>query len=148
MTRQVISPPAEPKEVMRGGFETAAAAPSGDSYSDRLLKLIPAETVAVYIAVQGILESSLGSPGQEGQLAIWLWALFAIIAILNIVYMGRILHVTDTRQYVLVTLSFVVWVLSIGGPFRFLSFYQPFIGAVVLTLYTFAIPMFYSGVQA
>jgi len=145
MTRQVISPPSEPKEVMRGGFEPAAA-PAGDSYSDRLLKLIPGETVAVYLAVQGILESSLG--GEEVRLAIWLWALFAIIGVLNILYMGRILKVTDTKQYVFVTLSYAIWVLSIGGPFRFLSFYEPFIGAVILTLFTFAAPMFYNGVQA
>jgi hypothetical protein len=117
-----------------------------DGYLERVLKLIPAETVAVYLFLQGVLQSALDGSNEIGQLQAWLWGIFFVLLVGNILYIRRYLDVTDTAQYLIMTLAYVVWVFTIGGPFQYLSFYQPFIGSVVLGLFTFFVPLLYKGV--
>ena len=117
-----------------------------DAYLERLLKLIPAETIAMHLFIQGILQSALASPKQRSQLQVWLWAVFAILIVGNIFFLQRFLSVKDPIQYVILTLAFIVWVLTLGGPFEFLGFYQPFMGSVILGFFMFFVPIFYDGV--
>lgn len=143
MGRQVIKPPDD-----RGGTRGPAPAPSTeDTYLERLFKLIPSETIAVYLFIEGVLLSALSGAGQQNQLVTWLWAVMAILLIGNYFYLRRLLKVTDPVQHVILALAFVVWVFTIGGPFQFLSFYEPFMGAVILGLFTFFVPIFYQGVS-
>ncbi len=137
MGRQVIKP---------SGTRSVTPAPgTEDAYLERLLKLIPAETVAVYLFLQGVLQSALSE--QEGQLQAWLWGVFLVLLVGNVFYIRRFHDVTDPVQYVILSLGFIVWVLTLGGPFAFLSFYQPFMGSVILGLFTFLVPIFYTGVS-
>lgn len=135
-------------EAVRSGTDSAANDGTGtqDLYFERLLKLIPGETVAVYLFIDGILKSALSTPEQSGQLQIWLWMIFGILFIGNILYLKRFNQIKDITQLVILSLAFVVWIFTVGGPFVYLSFYQPFIGSVILGLFTFLVPIFYKGV--
>ena len=123
-----------------------APAPAGtagtqDDYIDRLMKLIPADTVALYLSLDGIVRSGLkGDPA----LSTWMWALFVVVTVGNVLY-WRKTGVTDVVQYVVLTLAFVVWVFTIGGPFHDLPWYKPFMGSVLLGLFTFFAPLLYKG---
>lgn len=114
-----------------------------DKYLSRLLKLIPGETVALFLFLIGILKSSLSPDGRE--LQVWLWVIFGIMLVLNIFYLIKLETVTDPAQLGILTLAFAIWVYTIGGPFVYLSFYRPFIGSIILGLFTFCIPIFYKG---
>ncbi len=122
----------------------AAGAPgTQDEYLDRLLKLIPGETVAAYLFVVGVIQTALKA--QPSALGLWLWIVFAVIGVGNFFYWKRA-KVTDPAQYVLLTLAYAVWVFTIGGPFATTGWYQPFMGSVILGMFTFLAPQFYKGV--
>lgn len=140
MARQILY-----REAMRG--HGTAATPPDDRYSERLFKLIPAETVAVYLSLQGVLTSSLSAPGQAARLNTWLWVIFAIMLGLNALYLRNVQKVTDLKQQAILGLAFLIWVFTMGGPFKSLSFYEPFMGSLALTLFTFAMPLVYRGKQ-
>ena len=82
MTRQVVKPSGE-RGIDGGG---------GDAYMERLIKLIPGETVAMYLFLQGVIQSGLSD--QEGQLKIWLWVIVGILAAGNLFYLKK-----STRSY-------------------------------------------------
>jgi hypothetical protein len=136
MTRQVIR---------RSDAAVRAAGTPGtqDEYLDRLLKLIPGETVAAYLFVVGVIQTALKA--QPGALGLWLWIVFGVIGVGNFFYWKRA-KVTDPAQYVLLTAAYVVWVFTIGGPFATTGWYQPFMGSVILGLFTFLAPQWYKGV--
>jgi hypothetical protein len=138
MSRQVIY-----CEALRG--QSATAMPSQERYDEKLLKLIPAETVAVYLSLQGVLMSAMAAPAQAQRLNIWLWIIFVVMFMLNWLYLREFQRVTDPKQQAILAAAFVVWVFTMGGPFRSLSFYEPFMGSLALTLYTFVVPLLYRG---
>jgi hypothetical protein len=137
MTRQVIR---AKEDITRAGAGTVSG--TQDGYLERLLKLIPTETVAAYLFLDGVIRSSLkGDPSLNA----WLWAIFALIAVGNILY-WRKTGVTHFVQYILLTIAFVVWIFTIGGPFAQEPWYKPFMGSVILGLFTFFVPSIYKGV--
>jgi hypothetical protein len=143
MGRQVIKAPKD-----RGGVRGPTPAPgTEDAYLERLFKLIPSETIAVYLFIEGVLLSAFSGADQQSQLTTWLWVILVILLIGNFFYLRRLQGVTDPAQHVILALALIVWVFTIGGPFQYLSFYQPFMGAVVLGLFTFFVPIFYTGVS-
>lgn len=103
------------------------------NYRDRLLKLIPSEIVAAYLVLSGIIprEAKLGT-------------LIVSIVLLVLVpfYLWRLHNVQRTSQLIITTISFVVWVYSIGGgPFAAWELYEPWIASVILVLWTLVIPL-------
>ena len=142
MARQVLKagPPTNLEAAnVRAGGQT-------DAYLERLLKLIPAETVTVYVFIDGILRSALGGAANLSKLRTILWIVFAAVAVGNLFYLKKA-KVTAFTQYLVMTAAFVVWIISLGGPFNLYSWYQPFIGSVVLALFTFLIAPVYRGVS-
>ena len=140
MTRQVIGGRQPPATRGVGGAE-AAAPPAADDYLDRLMKLIPADTVALYLSLDGVIRSGLAG---DPSLRTWLWVLLVVVAAGNILY-WRKTGVTHVGQYIVLTVAFVVWVFTIGGPFHDLPWYKPFMGSVLLGLFTFFAPFLYKG---
>lgn len=138
-----------PRQVYKDTGQQFAArglddqAPQADNYIDRLLKLIPSETIAMYLFLQGVLKSSELKEGLE--LNAWLWGLFIVLAFGNILYLRKYLGVKDTLQLSILTIAFVIWVTTLGGAFALLGGYKDFMGSVLLGLYTFFAPMFYTG---
>ena len=115
----------------------------GDVYMDRLLKLIPAESVTVYMFLDGVLRSALDG----NALRVWSWIVFGIVLTGNILYLKKS-NIKDFVQYVIMELALVVWVIGLGGPFALYSWYQPFIGSIALGVFTFLFAKFYKGISA
>jgi|SRR5882762_10481297 len=106
-----------------------------DSYGDRLIKNIPAEVLALYVFLSGVLHAAADAPP-------WLhWAVFVALLIGTPFYLKNVQKVEKLKQRLLSTGAFAVWVFSLGaqGPFAMLAWYRPVYGALLLPLYTFAI---------
>ena len=106
-----------------------------EKYLGRLLKLIPSEIVAAYLAIQGIV------PVDSRK-----WGLLVVSLVLFIItplYLRKIQKVEKISQIVVSSLSLVVWVYSLGGPFVLFNIHEPWISSVVLLLWTTFIPQFF-----
>lgn len=116
----------------------AAGGTQPDRYQDRLIKYIPADVIAVYLAIAGILKTANGHvPLQTIQ-----WVVFLILVPGTWLYLWRVAQVTKWQQIAISVVAFVVWVFSLGGPFAQFAWYDPVYGAVLLPLYTFLVPIF------
>jgi hypothetical protein len=115
--------------------------PKRDDYSDRLIKYIPAEIVSVYLFVSGILRTA--GDQVPASTRNWLeWGVLIFLAGMTPVYLRRLQGVRKKQQWAIVTVSFVIWVFTLGGPFAQLGWYRPLYGALLLPLYTFTIATF------
>src|SRR5574340_529342 len=106
-----------------------------DNYLSRLLKYIPAESVSAYMTLDGLVRSSQN----QLSLQIGLWAVFGIGLIGTWFYLWKLYNVTKIGQLVISTIAFAIWVFALGGSFAYFSWYQPWIGKVLITVYTFLI---------
>jgi len=103
-------------------------------YRGKLLKLIPSEIVAAYMALQGVVPENSAK---------WGLTIVAILLLLITPFYLRIVEkVKGKPQIVFSTISFIVWLYSLGGPFRYFDLYQPWIATIVLVLWTMLIPVF------
>ena len=103
------------------------------NYKDRLLKLIPSEIVAAYMVLAGIIPPDRAKWG----------TLIVSIVLLVLVpfYMWRMQNVRHNSQLIVTTISFVVWLYSLGGPFAAWGLHESWIGSVILILWTLIIPV-------
>lgn len=135
-------------------FKIAAQAPPPDSkvtdsYAEKLIKYIPADILAAYVAIAGITESN--NP------PLWLtWGVFGVLLALTPLYVCYVktqpAGFVSSKMFHWVTacLAFTAWVFALGGPFAAtFTWYQPYLGSVVLILTTLIIPVmegqFYPG---
>lgn len=102
-------------------------------YRDRLLKLIPTEIVAAYMVLSGIIPADSAKWG----------TLIVSIVLLVLVpfYLWRMHNVHRNSQLIVTTISFAVWLYSLGGPFKAWGLYESWIGSVILILWTLIIPL-------
>lgn len=106
-----------------------------------MLKLIPTEIIAAYMAVHGIFQGQVIELGGSDVTRFVGWTVFFVLLVLTPLYLVKIHNVRGRTQLVLTTLSFVVWVYTLGGPFQMVGWYQPQIASCVLVLWTLAIPL-------
>ena len=102
-------------------------------YKARLLKLIPSEIVAAYLVLSGII------PEESAK-----WGILIVSVVLLILvplYLWRIHNVKRCAQIIITTISFVVWVYSLGGPFLSWGMHKAWIGSVILVLWTLIVPL-------
>jgi len=115
-----------------------------DPYQSKLLKLIPSEIVGVYLTIFGIIKSTYGEITLPETSGIITWIVFGILLVLTPLYLKFVMKVSKGMQIALTTVGFVIWVLTIGGPFSTLetgdSKLIPLLGAIVLPIYTLFIP--------
>jgi hypothetical protein len=111
-----------------------------DDYPTQLLKYIPAEIVAAFVAINGALKSAASVPMPVG------WIVFIVLTVITPLYIWRVTKKEDMKnakaQIAVSTFAFVFWVFAIGGPFTNLSWYLPIYGTIILPLYTLLIPLF------
>ena len=89
-----------------------------DDYLTRLLKYIPAESVALWIALYGIVTGA----SSEIPIDIVTWLIFIALAILTPLYLWRIAKVTSEMQiaisftqYAIRTRQYYFYVLTLGN---------------------------------
>ncbi|MCU0461057.1 MAG: hypothetical protein MUF36_03430 [Bacteroidales bacterium] len=120
-------------------------------YSDKLVKLIPTEIIGAYMVLSNILGSAAGNiqtsvkpfPVTDNDLKpILLQVVFFVLLILTPVYLKKISKVNNVTQLIVTTVSFIIWVYTLGGPFIVWGIYYSLIGSVVLVLWSVIIPLF------
>jgi hypothetical protein len=120
-----------------------------DSFQSKLLKLIPSEIVGVYLTIFGIIKSTYGEITFNDTSGIIIWVVFGILLIMTPLYLKFVMKITKGMQIALTTLGFIIWVLTIGGPFSTLepgdSKLIPLLGAILLPIYTLFIPFVFPG---
>jgi len=132
-----------PYRIRRSAMKKVAAT-KGDQfkeYLERLMKLIPAEVIGLYLTVIGVIPSRIG---------IVAWAGFCLIAVLLIRIWGTAdtaAHEPPDWKHVFISVvAYLVWIYSIGsGPFATFNLYVPWVGTVLVSAVTFLAPYIYRG---
>jgi hypothetical protein len=114
-----------------------------ESYFEKLLRYIPADIVAGYVALNGIIV------GEAGNSPILQWIVFGALLVLSPLYMCYMktqppgIALNKTFPCLVSALSFAVWVFALGGPFaaQWPTLYTPVYGSVLLILTTLTIPV-------
>lgn len=136
MPREIISA-TDLIKIREAGSDpkSGTTAVTSDKYVDRLFKYIPAELVAGYIFVTGVLKQLTNA----GEIRTLQWSLFLVFCILTPLYLWRIQKVKKVLQHVISTLSFIVWVFALGGPFALYGWYNPVYGQILLPVFTLVV---------
>lgn len=116
------------------------------SYFEKLLLYIPADLVAGYLALDGIIKQSIPDVGSIN----WIyWAVFASMLLLTPLYIffkpsdSSVLQCTPRFRVITGSIAFVVWVFALGGPFAVtFDWYRPVYGSLLLIITTLTIPVF------
>ena len=122
----------------------AVASPQDDFkfYLDRLMKMIPAEVVSLYLIGNGFIPA-----GQSVGLAVW--ALVCLAGVLALRAYGtadpEANKSPDWVHVVISAVAFVIWVYTLGGPFAAANIYEPYVGSLLVLAWTFFVPLFYKG---
>jgi hypothetical protein len=114
-----------------------------DSYSEKLLKYIPADIVSAWLALVGILTQAVGT------LPHWLsWSVFGALLSLTPFYVcylkTPVPGFTSNKLFHWITacIAFSTWVFAMGGlPFVGLSWYKPVFGSLALIFVTLLLPV-------
>jgi hypothetical protein len=124
---------------------TAASLPPSDtfdSYLDRLLKMIPAEVISLYLVGGGLI------PEDQG-LALAIWAGVCLIGVVLLRAYGTADPAqnksTDWIHVAISSVAFVILVYSLGGPFQEYGLHVPYVGSLLVLAWTFFLPIFYRG---
>jgi hypothetical protein len=127
------------RRIVSKRLDDGTSKDSVDGYQDRLLKYIPADINAAWLALTGIIKSAASVP----QTTV-LWILFGILLVLTPIWVWK--QTSESKkpnaavtQIVISTGAFFVWVFALGDPFTSLSFYQPVYGSILLILYTLVV---------
>ena len=105
---------------------------TGDNYRDRLLKLIPSELLGTYMAVN----AALISMDPSTMSTVLLWVVFGICLAATPLWLWFGQGVRKVLQIVLTSIAFVIWVMTVSGPFTTIPDYKPVIGTVFLILFS------------
>ncbi|KAF2516682.1 hypothetical protein [Flavobacterium foetidum] len=117
-----------------------------NDFKDRLIKLIPAEIIAAYISISGLI-IAFAKQKPEAEKSHLLWIIILILMILTPVYLIKVLGISKKRQILFSTIGFLIWAFATASPYTndVLGFSFELITSVILILYTLLIPLFYKG---
>jgi hypothetical protein len=111
-------------------------------YLDRLLKMIPAEVVSLYLVGSGFIPT-------EQSIVLTVWAVVCLVGLVLVRAYGTAdtakNEPTDWVHVAISSVAFVIWVYSLGGPFAAFNLYVPYIGSLLVLAWTFFVPIFYKG---
>ncbi len=150
MSRQIVT-----EKFIRRDLEAAKAAAAGagdreakaDDYTTKIVKLIPSETVALYLFLSGVIAAAKPDVAEQGPL---LTFVFVVLFLATLLYLRRVAGVKSHLQLGISAVAFLVWVFSLGGPFPYLLpmiglSYDQLWGAVLLPIFTFIAPILDNG---
>ena len=113
---------------------------AADTYTDKLIKYIPADVVAAWTAASGII----ASVAKESQaLLFWVAFVFGLVAttLWTLRQTSMPAKPPAITQTVISTIAFVIWVYALGGPFASVGIYSPPVGSLFLIGYTLLVPL-------
>jgi hypothetical protein len=137
ITRPPMVKAAAKKEGPASGKQTPI-----QSYMERLVKLIPAEVVGLYLVGQGIIP-----PAEKTALVVWSIVCLGLVVLVRATTTGdRANNIAPQWGAVAVsTISFVIWVYNMPGPFQAFGVAVPFVGSLAVLVWTFIVPFLYQG---
>jgi hypothetical protein len=112
-----------------------------DEYKDRLLKYIPADIIAAYLALRSLIDLIQN----RAAVPTVRFVVFVIVLAITIPWQRNVAQIRKWQQVWIGLGAFVVWAISLGEPFTaevLGTWYDPAYGAMLLVLYTFLIPLF------
>ena len=109
-----------------------------DSYTERLVKLLPAEGIAAVTAIKGIVPEGSRS-------LLWLWITFAVVGIFVVLWATRARHITSAMQISFILAAYTIWTANIlwdtlQNSYEFLADVGGFAPALAAILFTLFIP--------
>jgi hypothetical protein len=114
-----------------------------NTFTDKLVKLIPTEIVGAYMVLSSILgfnpTSSDASTSEMTRILIVV--VFFILLALTPAYLWKISGVRYRRQLVMTTVSFAVWVYTLGGPFVIWKIFYQEVAAIILVIWSLILPL-------
>lgn len=141
MGRSIITTAPAATVAARGGpGSESGAAPAVDSYSDALIKLIPAEVIGVYLAMQSILANAR----EKSDWVFLIVFLFGVFA--TYFYLRVSLKVSNKLQLLLSVGAFCVWAYSMVP--EYYSWHNGTYAGLLLIAYTFIAPKISLDVKA
>lgn len=111
-------------------------------YLDRLLRMIPGEVVGLYMIGSGFIPAEYSN---------WLigWSILCLVLVFIVRWFGTADPKADKKPQPVPVLiaagAFVIWLYWLGGPFIILKIHKPFIGSLLVLVWSFVIPIFYHG---
>jgi ABC-type proline/glycine betaine transport system permease subunit len=137
-----MSAPFRIKHPQAGFQKVSTGNESVSQYFERLMKMIPGEVVGLYIVGSGLVPS-------ENRWTLTIWTLFCLVAVVVVRAWGT---ADPTQQLgpqwtavVISSVSFLIWVYSMGGPFAAYGIAVPYIGSLLVLAWTFFVPLVYKG---
>lgn len=149
MRRIVTKSDLQKATLHKGPGATASSADStSDNYTDKIVKLLPAEIVAAYIAIASLIDSV----NTEQVIDAIHWGAFGVLLVCTPFYIKKITSKplqARTDQIIICTISFILWAFAFGGPFATFEWYDTSLGDVIkgvlLILWTVVSPLLVKG---
>jgi hypothetical protein len=111
-------------------------------YLDRLLKLIPAEVLSLYLVGTGVIP-------KDKVAALAFWGAVCLVATVVVKAFGtsdrRNGLAPDKIHVALSAIAFLIWTYSLGGPWVAWNLYESYIGSLMILAFTFFVPYAYRG---
>ncbi len=133
----------EPASTEPRAPAAAAAIPSPmQGYMERLVKLIPCEVVGLYLVGNGIIP-----PGTKIATVIWSIVCLLLVVLVRSKATGDKANNISPQWFAvgISSVSFVIWVYNMPGPFQAYGLAIPFAGSLAVLVWTFVVPYFYRG---
>jgi len=123
-----------------------AVAASGDDefklYLTRLMQMVPSEVIGLYLVGSGMIP-------ENKPLVLSIWAVICLVGVIVVRAYGTSDPAKGQKPQwtavILACVAFVIWVYSLGGPFRAYGLYEPYVGSLSVLTWTFFVPKFYRG---
>jgi hypothetical protein len=127
----------EPSDAERssGRSPLRSIADAGNDYAARVAKYVPAEIVAAYLSLLGILNTV---PREDPIRVIVAWGALVLCLVLTPVYFRLLARAGQpcVVQMVVSTAAFVVWAYALGGAFEMVGYHKPWLGSILLVCFT------------
>jgi hypothetical protein len=127
---------------VRTARDAACDASTGeDAYITKVVKYIPAEVVAAYVAASRALEGAKDQVPLETLLWVVTLVLTALTPLWILFAAAEHGKPRPAFQAGAAAVAFVCWVFALGGPFGLQTWYRPVYGTLVLILATLVMPL-------
>jgi len=127
------------RRVVTTQFQSVGGGGSIDTYFDKVVKYIPADIIAAWVTVAGLVK---GASGIDVKTVMWI--AFAVGVILTPLWTWKQTSVAGAppvkRQIAIATVAFIVWTIALAGaPFDSIPGFNAIYGSLLLIAYTLVV---------
>jgi RsiW-degrading membrane proteinase PrsW (M82 family) len=109
-----------------------------DDLAEKILKYVPADVLALFITVDGVISAATDLPQTFS------WLIFIAFIFITVLVKYKLTSDDNSPpewdQIIVAAAAFPIWVLAYGGPFKYLPWYNQAYGAVLVLISTFIVP--------